>query len=127
MAISLTTGDAIMNVNDLLAERGRTHGHFPEHAAITQNLKDWCRAQRNWSILTPAQREALDMIAHKIGRILAGDPNFEDHWADISGYSTLAEQEIASLRPAEPQRRDYSKSKRIHEILNEMPPQQAAE
>jgi hypothetical protein len=30
------------------------------------------------------------MIAHKIGRIMAGDPNFHDHWADLSGYAELA-------------------------------------
>ena len=34
--------------------------------------------------LNDAQTEALDMIFHKIGRILAGDPNFRDHWQDIA-------------------------------------------
>lgn len=93
----------MVDVNALLDERARTHGHFPEHAAITQHIKDLLRSQRNWSGLTASQKESLDMIAHKIGRILAGNPHFEDHWADISGYSTLAEREVAS-------RRDYAKS-----------------
>lgn len=39
--------------------------------------------------LNPMQSESLDMIAHKIGRIIAGDPNVEDHWRDIAGYATL--------------------------------------
>jgi hypothetical protein len=28
-------------------------------------------------------------VAHKIGRILAGNPSFRDHWADIAGYAKL--------------------------------------
>jgi hypothetical protein len=40
------------------------------------------------------QRETLDMIAHKIGRILAGDPNVEDHWKDIAGYATLSADRV---------------------------------
>ena len=39
--------------------------------------------------LSPDQAEALDMIAHKIARILNGDPNHHDHWHDIAGYATL--------------------------------------
>jgi hypothetical protein len=35
------------------------------------------------------QLEALDMIAHKIARILNGDPNYADNWIDIAGYATL--------------------------------------
>ena len=29
------------------------------------------------------------MIAHKIGRILNGDPNYLDSWIDIVGYAQL--------------------------------------
>jgi hypothetical protein len=32
------------------------------------------------------------MIAHKIGRIIAGDPDFRDHWDDLAGYATLIAQ-----------------------------------
>ena len=42
-----------------------------------------------WAKLEQTQRESLDMIAHKIGRILAGDPDFRDHWDDIAGYAKL--------------------------------------
>lgn len=42
--------------------------------------------------------EALDMICHKIARILAGDPNEPDHWHDIAGYATLVEKEIKNGR-----------------------------
>jgi hypothetical protein len=36
------------------------------------------------------QREALDQIAGKLGRIFAGRPTFLDHWQDVAGYATLA-------------------------------------
>ncbi|WP_257617167.1 hypothetical protein [Campylobacter pinnipediorum] len=34
------------------------------------------------------------MIAHKIARILAGNPNYKDHWDDIAGYATLVSKEL---------------------------------
>ena len=42
-----------------------------------------------WAKLTDPQKEALEMIAHKIGRILAGRPAFRDQWDDIAGYAKL--------------------------------------
>jgi hypothetical protein len=73
----------------LVVERGRTHGDFDENAAVAQALKAAMRRSAGWQRLNAAQAEALEMIAHKIGRILAGDPGFRDHWADIAGYATL--------------------------------------
>ena len=43
----------------------------------------------NWSDMPDDMREALEMIAHKIGRILNGDPNYADSWIDIAGYAKL--------------------------------------
>jgi hypothetical protein len=40
------------------------------------------------------QRESLDMIAHKIARILNGNPNVHDHWHDIAGYATLVANDL---------------------------------
>ena len=78
-----------MDTTTLLAERGKTHGDFTEHAKITQNLKAAIRQYHGWDRLTESQMEALEMIAHKIGRILAGNPNYADHWDDIAGYAKL--------------------------------------
>jgi len=74
----------------LLAGRGKTHGDWGEQAVITQSLKDVMRMVDGWDGLTSSDCEALEMIAVKIGRILAGDPNHRDHWLDISGYAMLA-------------------------------------
>jgi hypothetical protein len=80
-------------VEKILEERAKTHGMFVDHASITQQIKTLLGSHSNK--LSVVQKEALDMIAHKIGRILAGDPNHKDHWDDIAGYATLVSKELA--------------------------------
>lgn len=81
-------------INDVLVERKKTHGDFKDHAYITQMLKHHCREQNGWKSLTAMHRESIDMILHKIGRIIAGDPNHLDHWVDIEGYARLISREL---------------------------------
>ena len=81
-------------VDATLAERGQRYGEFPQHAHITQCLKDVMRCTDVWVRLEPDQKEALEMVAHKIGRILNGDPNYIDSWHDICGYVRLVEQRL---------------------------------
>lgn len=76
-------------IDSILAERGRNYGDFKGHAMITQSLKRSMKLGRSWTALTDDQKEALDMIAHKIGRILNGNPDFIDSWVDIEGYAHL--------------------------------------
>jgi len=85
-----------MDVTEILAQREKTHGDFTDHARITQQLKTTLRELRpeGWHKLDDCQKETLDMIAHKIGRVLAGDPNVKDHWDDIAGYATLISQRL---------------------------------
>ena len=79
------------DINVLLAEREKTHGDYVTHALVTQDLKrviahhvaDLDRR------LDDDMAESLDMIAHKIGRIIAGNPAEPDHWRDIAGYAQL--------------------------------------
>jgi len=52
------------------------------------------RRQRNQPALTNQQKESLEMILLKCGRILSGDPSFADHWDDIAGYAKLANKEF---------------------------------
>lgn len=81
-------------IDQILAQRSTTHGDFTDHARITQALKELCRMQSGWGRLNDVQKEALDMNCHKIGRILAGNPNFNDHWDDIAGYAKLVSERI---------------------------------
>lgn len=72
-----------------LTERGKRYGKFVDHARITQDIKDVMRACPKWAGLAPDQKEALEMVAHKVGRILNGDPDYDDSWIDVAGYSKL--------------------------------------
>lgn len=76
-------------IEKILAERGSRYGSFSGHAALTMHLKFMMEDHLNWVKLNASQREALHMIAHKIGRIINGDPNYMDSWADIAGYAQL--------------------------------------
>ena len=78
----------------LITERGSRYGKFKDGSEIMQELKDVMREVDGWHNLTPSQREALDMIQHKIGRILNGDPTYDDSWRDIAGYATLIVNEL---------------------------------
>lgn len=77
-------------IDAILAERERRYGKFLELAKISQSLQAVMRhANSRLDKMQPDQREALEMIAHKIARILNGDPDYLDNWIDIAGYATL--------------------------------------
>jgi hypothetical protein len=91
-------------IADILKDRGSKYGDFREQASISQELKmilwgavaqrssrgtiDILKGERTGA-LDPYQLEALEMIFHKIARILNGDPNYKDSWVDIVGYAQL--------------------------------------
>ena len=77
------------NVNEMLAGREARYGSFEGHAEISQVIKGLLQSRPKWNWLAHDQKEALEMIAHKIARILNGDPNYADNWIDIAGYATL--------------------------------------
>lgn len=76
-------------IEETLAERGKRYGDFGDNAWIAQNIKWAMRRAPNWDLLSADKKEALEMVAHKIGRILNGDPNYHDSWHDIIGYTKL--------------------------------------
>lgn len=80
--------------DQLITERGSRYGKFKDGTDIMQSLKDVMRDVDGWNNLTASQKEALDMIQHKIGRILNGDPTYDDSWKDIAGYATLIVNEL---------------------------------
>lgn len=79
------------SIDAVLTERGARYGSFMDHAGITQHLKDslYTHAAIHGVQLSASQKEALDMICHKLGRIVNGDPNYADSWVDIAGYAKL--------------------------------------
>ena len=84
------------NVASILEEREKRYGSFLGHAVITQKLKAVMSSQQSWESLDVDMKESLEMIAHKIGRILNGDPRYADSWIDIAGYSKLVADRLES-------------------------------
>jgi len=84
------------DVKEVLKERGTRYGEFSSHAAISQALKTVIQSSPNFEDgnLEPYQIESLEMIAHKIARILNGDPDYDDNWIDIAGYAQLVVNEL---------------------------------
>ena len=82
------------NIQDTLNERGRRYGDFKSHAIIAQSLKTVMYESKAWRLIEYDKKEALEMIAHKIARILNGDPNYKDSWHDIAGYATLISSKL---------------------------------
>lgn len=85
------TGNVATPIDGILEQRGNRYGKFSGQAEISQRLKGVVRefeAKRGCD-LDPDQRESLEMICHKIARIINGDPNYHDSWADIAGYAKL--------------------------------------
>lgn len=84
------------DVSLTLAERGKRYGEFKDHAQISQQLKLVLLkspAAKN-GCLNYDQQEALEMILHKVARVLNGDPNYVDNWLDIEGYARLVRQRL---------------------------------
>jgi len=77
------------NINSTLAQRGDRYGVFKDLAGISQQLKSILHKAPNWPGMEADQREALEMVVHKIARILNGDSAYDDNWVDIAGYVTL--------------------------------------
>lgn len=84
------------DVDTVLNERGSRYGVFTGHAQITVELKRTIRLHLNarGKKLADDQQEALDMICHKIGRIINGDPDYADSWVDIAGYAKLVSDRL---------------------------------
>ena len=79
------------NVDEVLDQRALDYGAFKDGAALMQGMKRLLadHAQKHSKTFADDQWEALEMIVHKIGRIVNGNPDKVDHWTDIAGYAKL--------------------------------------
>ena len=85
------------DIQSTLAERGKRYGKFKDHAKLCQSIKHTMILTDGWQLCDPDQREALEMVAHKIARILNGDPNYADSWIDIAGYCKLVADRLEGV------------------------------
>ena len=83
-------------ITQTLTDRGNRYGLFIGHAEVTQRLKRVMAEElaKRGKPLADDQWEAREMIAHKIGRIINGDPDYDDSWVDIAGYAKLVSDRL---------------------------------
>jgi len=86
----------VADIDETLQERGSRYGVFAKHAEVSQDLKFTINIhlKRRGKLLQADQQEALDMICHKIARIINGDENYDDTWVDVAGYATLVAKRL---------------------------------
>ena len=85
------------SVDETLTERGNRYGKFKDHAELSQQLTSVMRCSDGLERLEPDMREAMEMIQHKIARILNGDPTYADSWHDIAGYAKLVDDRLGGV------------------------------
>lgn len=80
-----------MTIVETLVERGERYGKFKDQAKISQRLKELVNNSlfNAGKDIDPDMQEALEMICHKMARIINGDHNYADSWHDIAGYASL--------------------------------------
>lgn len=94
------TGEAEeTDIDETLDNRAKDYGKFIQGAEIMQMLK---RMVHNYIELRGTklafdQREAIDMIIHKLGRIINGNPDKVDTWVDIAGYAKLVADRLEGV------------------------------
>jgi hypothetical protein len=81
--------EAIAEPVKLTTERGKTHGDWFQQSMLQNLVKADMHGAPRWHLLSASQKEALDMIAVKLSRIVCGNPSEPDHWDDIMGYALL--------------------------------------
>lgn len=83
-------------VDVILNNRAKQYGKFRDGAQLMQEIKRTLSAHANkhGRTFTDSQWEALEMIVHKIARIVNGDPQHVDSWRDIAGYAQLVADEL---------------------------------
>jgi hypothetical protein len=85
-----------VDIDAILTERGSQYGSFVSHAEITQQLKSVVETYNKGNLGADMQ-EALDMICHKMGRIINGNPAHIDSWDDIAGYAKLVADRLRGV------------------------------
>ena len=82
-------------IQKTLNDRNSKYGDFTHQADISQRMKDAAKSGRSWNTMPHYQKEGIEMILHKIARMVNGDPLYLDTVHDIIGYAKLIEDRHA--------------------------------
>lgn len=84
--------------NEIIDQRTKQYGDFAGFAEVSTDLKERLRHHiyDRDAKLQADQWEALEMICHKMARIVNGNPDYIDSWDDIAGYANLVADRLRS-------------------------------
>ena len=81
------------DLHEVLANRDSRYGGFSNVAKTARSFKASAAVNENHYKRTSAEeKEALDMIFHKLARILCQQGYDGDSWLDVAGYALLAHE-----------------------------------
>ena len=88
----------IMSSDELAVSRNPQYGTFAKRAELLIDLKALLHKHLvdigDERKLSPSQQVAIGEVLNKLTRIVNGDPDKIDSWADIAGYATLITKEL---------------------------------
>jgi hypothetical protein len=87
-------GGIMTDTQEVLDSRGERYGQYAPKAEFIQVVKEHMRLSPSWVHMEAHTQEALDMIIHKIGRVIYGDYTHIDNFVDIAGYAELGVCEL---------------------------------
>ena len=90
--------NASLEIQAIIEDRSAQNGDYTNIARYTQAIKRVIWSSPNWRAMSDDQRETMEMLAHKMGRVLSGDPNHAGHWLDIAGYATLSAERVGKAQ-----------------------------
>jgi hypothetical protein len=87
------------DVDETLDNRAQDYGKFKDGAELMQGIKRLLadHAAKHNKTFADDQWEALEMIVHKMARIVNGNPDKVDSWVDIAGYATLVADRLEGV------------------------------
>jgi len=94
-----------VDTESTITERGSVYGPYSINSDLCQAIKDLFRVRPGYRSLLACERESLDMIFHKVSRIVVGAEHGApassrvDSWHDIAGYAKLSEDRVKDGNP----------------------------
>jgi len=72
----------------VIEERSKIYGDFNDIAEVSQKIKDMYYVN-NAQELDSIINEGVDMVIHKLSRVICGGSRYVDNFRDIQGYCQL--------------------------------------
>jgi hypothetical protein len=84
----------VSDIQTTLEDRGKSYGEYADGTRIAMSLFSIVQDGPSFGDMNDGQQYAMFMICAKMARLLNGDCNHRDSWADLAGYATLVHDRI---------------------------------